>query len=79
MIKLAICTTLMGAKLEQPMQPNFNRMVRLVKSKWGVETSRDELINLEKNVIETLDFDLVYTGPIPFLERYLRVFNLDYV
>ncbi len=79
MIKMAICTTLMAAKLEQPMQPNFNRMVRLVKSKWGVDTSRDELIEIEMNIIYTLDFNLTYTGPISFLERYLRVFNLDCV
>ena len=31
LIMLAIIGTLMAAKLEQPIQPNFNRMVRLVK------------------------------------------------
>lgn len=77
MIKLAICATLMSAKLEQPMQPNFNRMVRLVETKWGVLTSRDELIEMERDVIDALDFELHYTGPLPFLERYLRAYNLD--
>ena len=26
-----------------------------------------------------LDFDLHFTGPIPFLERFQRIYNLDQV
>lgn len=35
LIKLSIITTLMAAKLEQPMQPSYNRMVRLVGAEWN--------------------------------------------
>lgn len=31
LIRLAIICTLMAAKLEQPIQPSYNRMVKLVK------------------------------------------------
>ena len=52
-------------------------MCRLVKQKWDVDVTRDQLIALEERVIKTLDFGLHYTGPLPFLERYLRIYNLD--
>lgn len=40
LIKLAIICTLMSAKLEQPIQPNFKRMLRLCKTKWDVDGTR---------------------------------------
>ena len=67
----------MAAKLEQPIQPNFNRMIRLVKSKWDVDYTRDQLIELEAHIVHTLDFDLHFTSPLIFLERYQRLYNLD--
>lgn len=39
--------------------------------------TKQALIDLEQKVITVLDFDLQFDGPIPLLERYLRVFNLD--
>ena len=77
LIMLAIIGTLMAAKLEQPIQPNFNRMIRLVKQKWDVDYYRDDLIDLETSIIRTLDFDLHYTSPLTFLERYQRLYELD--
>lgn len=77
LITLSVIATLMAAKLEQPMQPNFNRMVRLVKNKWDVTLTRLKLIELERDIIDKLDFELHYTGPLLFLERFLRIYNLD--
>jgi len=36
LIVLAVSATLMAAKLEEPLQPNYGRMVRLVKREWDV-------------------------------------------
>ncbi len=77
LIKLAVISTLMAAKLEEPIQPSYNRMIRLAKSDWNVTITKDELVELEGRIIRMLDFDLHFTGPIPFLERFQRVFNLD--
>lgn len=52
-------------------------MCRLVKQKWDVVVTRDQLVALEEKVIKALDFELHYAGPLPFLERYLRIYNLD--
>ena len=67
----------MSAKLEQPISPSFNRMIRLVEDEWGIKIGKDELIDLEEKVIRTLDYSLHYTCPIVFLERYQRIFGVD--
>ena len=77
LIRLAITCTLMSAKLEQPISPSSNRMVRLVEDEWNIQIGKQELIDLEESIIKTLDYELHYTCPIVFLERYQRVFNLD--
>jgi len=40
LIKLAVTSILMAAKLEESMQPNFNRMIRLVGREWNVTLVR---------------------------------------
>lgn len=52
-------------------------MVRLVSNEWNVNLNKRELIELEDDIIHQLDFDLHFTGPIPFLERFQRIYNLD--
>lgn len=54
-------------------------MVRLVNAEWSVTATKFELIDLEESIIRMLDFDLHFTGPVPFLERFLRIYNLDQV
>lgn len=76
LIKLAFVAILMAAKLEEPIQPSFNRMVRLVASEWNFETTKEEIIQMETQVIMLLDWDLLIVGPIFFLERYERIFGV---
>lgn len=77
LIRLAFVCILMAAKLEEPMQPSFNRMVRLVASEWNFETTKEEIIEMESQVIRLLDWDLSMVGPIFFLERYQRIFGVE--
>ena len=70
LIRLAIVCTLMSAKLEQPISPSFNRMLRLVEDEWNVIVEKQDLTALEEKVIKTLDYEMHYTCPIVFLERY---------
>jgi len=55
------------------------RMVRLVKSEWNVDLEKQHLIDLEEAIIKSLDCELHFTNPVVFLERYLRIYNLDLV
>ena len=77
LITLAVAATLMAAKLEEPVQPNYGRMVRLVMNQWDVQITKQDLIDLEERIIKSLDFDLHFAGPLLFLERFQRVFDLD--
>ena len=52
-------------------------MIRIVDQKWHVQVEKKDILDLEFNLITELDFDLQFAGPVPFLERYLRIFNLD--
>ena len=79
LIKLAVVCTLLAAKLEQPIQPSYSRMIKLVADDWNFHLEKKELIDLELSVIHLLDFDLSYIGPIQFLERFQRIYNLDQV
>lgn len=46
---------------------------------WSISFEKSELIELEESVIRMLDFDLHCIGPIQFLERFQRIYNLDQV
>ena len=52
-------------------------MIRLVKSEWNVTLEKKDLIDLEEAIIKSLDYELHFSGPVLFLERYLRIYNLD--
>ena len=45
-------------------------MTRLVYAEWGVTIEKQELFDLEESIIRMLDFELHFSGPIPFLERF---------
>ena len=77
LIMIAVIATLMAAKMEQPIQPSMIRMIRLVESNWGVGIDQKDLIDLESDIIKTLDFNLIHTAPTVFIERYMRLMDLD--
>ena len=54
-------------------------MIRLVAAEWNVAVTKQELTDLEESIIRMLDFDLHFTGPIAFLERFQRIYNLDQI
>ena len=44
LIRLAFVCVLIAAKFEEPVQPSFNRMVRLIKSEYNFDTTKEELV-----------------------------------
>ena len=74
---LAATVMLMAAKMEQPISPSFNRMIALLPTTEQAKTTKIDLINLEERILVALEFGVHYTGPMPFLERYQRLLNLD--
>ena len=77
LIRIAFVCVLLAAKHEEPIQPSFNRMVHLIKTEYNFETSKEELVQLERSVITLLDWGLHIETPIFFLERYQRLFGVN--
>jgi hypothetical protein len=65
----------MAAKLEQPITPCFNRMIRLLTDEEKKHVSRDILIEMEAQILVTLGFDFNYPGPYQSMERFLRILD----
>ena len=77
LVVLALTCLLMAAKLTQPLRPKFDLMEGLLYSKYHVHVKNQEYISLEKDILNSLQFDLQFVSPIAFLERYQRVFGVD--
>lgn len=77
LMNLAVTAILMAAKLEQPISPSINRMIKLVYDEWQIELEKQDLIDLEEDVIRELDFEMHLPYPVLFLERFQRIFGLD--
>ena len=76
MLHLATTSTLLAAKLEEPIAPSFSMtMSHLSKVEQKYVTKKD-LLELEGKIMVTLGFNFNFPSPIPSLERYLRL--LDY-
>jgi Cyclin, N-terminal domain/Cyclin, C-terminal domain len=67
--------TIMAAKLEQPMTPSINRMIKLLTPEEEKYVDKQKVINMEGTIIRTFNFDFVFLSPQPFLDRYLRLFD----
>ena len=52
-------------------------MIALLPALEQKRTTKKQLIDLEEKILCALEFGLHSAGPIPFLERYQRIFDLD--
>lgn len=67
---LGATVMLMAAKVEQPISPSFNRMLALLPQSEQRRVTKQDLINLEEQILLALQFQVHYAGPVPFLERF---------
>ena len=56
LITLAVACLLLAAKIEEPVSPSFTRMIKLIAEFQQVSLEKQEIIDLEENVIILLDF-----------------------
>lgn len=52
-------------------------MIALLPQSEQRRVTKQDLINLEEQILLALEFQVHYAGPIPFLERYQRLIGLD--
>ena len=70
LVQLATVSLLIAAKLYEHVNPCFDIMISILPDSLRSMVTKSKLIQLEAIIIRTLDFNLQYDGPIPFLERY---------
>jgi len=63
-ISLATISLLLSAKLEQPVSPNFTRMIELLSEAEKKIVTKNKLIDLEANILIVLGFDFNFPGPV---------------
>ena len=76
LVTLGVTCLLMAAKLEQPMHPSFNIMVRLLADTQRLFVTKQALIQLEEKIIRALEFSIHFTSIVPFLERYQLILGI---
>ncbi len=74
---LVTTCVIVAAKLEQPMTPSINRMIKLLAKEEQEYVDKTQVILLEQKMLNDLSFDFNYPSPLPFLERYLRICGLQ--
>ena len=67
---LAVISLLLGAKLEQPMHPSFNIMLKLLKETQNVTIDKKVILQMETEILKSLQFSMHFISPVPFLERF---------
>lgn len=68
---------ILAAKMGQPMQPNVLRMIENLTAFEQQFVLKDQIVDLETEILTIFAFDFNYIGPVPFIERYLRILDRD--
>lgn len=74
---LAVISLLLGAKLEQPMHPSFNIMIRLLYDTHRMHVDKQTLLAMENDILRTLEFSMHFVSPVPFLERFQLIYGFE--
>lgn len=66
---------LIAAKLSQPLSPSLNHIIQLLNEKYYiVPIYKKQLVALEFQVVQSLEFEVQVQSPTTFLGRYLIIF-----
>lgn len=76
-VNLSTICILMAAKLEQPMQPSFSRMISLLNDSEKKQITKQDLVHIESDILLRFGFDFNFPGPIDSMQRYLRLVSYD--
>ena len=77
LVLLGVTSMMLAAKLEQFEIPSFDVMHHFLNKSHGIGVTLGDFVKLEITVIRVLQFNLNYVSPLSFLDRFLRIFELD--
>lgn len=59
------------------MTPSINRMIRLLSEEERQHVTKPLVIQMESEIVRALNFDMNFLSPLTFLERFLRLSDLQ--
>ena len=74
---IAVCCLLIAAKLEEPKNPSFDNMCKLLEKLQIVKIKKSTICIIESQILLELDLTIRNVVSISFLERYLRLYGMD--
>ena len=72
-VQLCVICMILAGKLDQPIQPCYDRMTQYLTAAEQKMTSFETLVDMELDVLVRFGFDFNFLGPTLFIERYLRI------
>lgn len=66
-------STILAAKLEQPMTPSIKRMIKLLYQEEEALVDKDSVIFLEEQMLTILQFEFNHPSSLTFMERFMRL------
>lgn len=78
-VLLCVISMVLAGKLEQPMQPCYDRMTQYLSEAERSWATTQELEKLEHDILIRFGFDFNFQGPVQFIERFLRILNYNNV
>lgn len=76
-VTLGAVSLLLAAKLNESMKPNMRNMAILINDTISAKIELKDLVTLEKQILNELEFDLQSETSINFVERFCQLFYLD--
>ena len=64
---------LLAAKLKEPVTPSYENMVKFLSNQEMVSVTKEEVNEMEKDILVRFGFDFNFPNPIEFVDRYLRL------
>jgi len=77
LIAYTVTSLIIAAKQEQPLSPSINRMIKLLSEEEQVTATKPAIISLEEEAIVMLQFDFNILSPYQFLERFVRISDIQ--
>ena len=77
LLTLTVICIHLAAKIEEHARPCLQNTIEIMKEKHSILLQKQAILNFEEKIIRMLEGDLRATSPIPFLERYVRLFGFD--
>jgi len=77
LVQLGLTCLLLASKLEEPRQPRIDCYILYIAKKYDVNLLKRDVLAQEMRILKALDFNIRFTTPLFFLERFQRIFDLD--